>query len=319
MDLPPAYALLRRVQSGVVSRRQLLASGLTPNDIRRLIRRRELAQVHPGVYVDHTGVPTWFQRAWAAVLWAEPAILFGASARRAVDSRGRLAADDGLPVHVAIAHRRTLQARDGIVIHRVRDLARQTRLSSQPPSQRTEHATIALAIAAADRLDAVAHIADVVGARITTTALLSAALAERSRVPDRAFLTAVLADVGAGTCSVLEHGYLTLVERPHRLPTAERQFRDSTKGTLYRDAVYLGLNTIIELDGRLHHSRVHDRDRDLERDLDAAISGAVTARLGWGQVYGRPCRTAAKVGALLAANGWRASPQRCARCSLSGA
>lgn len=39
-------------QSGVVSRRQLLALGARKHDIDRLVRRRELTRVHPGVYVD---------------------------------------------------------------------------------------------------------------------------------------------------------------------------------------------------------------------------------------------------------------------------
>ena len=55
-------------QHGVVSRAQALARGLAPHDLRRLVRRRELAVLHPGVYVDHTGEPTWLQQAWAAVL-----------------------------------------------------------------------------------------------------------------------------------------------------------------------------------------------------------------------------------------------------------
>ena len=62
MDLSCLSALLSQ-QSGVVSRRQLLRAGLTDNDIARLLRRRELARVHSGVYVDHTGPLSWLQRA----------------------------------------------------------------------------------------------------------------------------------------------------------------------------------------------------------------------------------------------------------------
>lgn len=40
--------------SGVVSRRQLVGLGGAPNDVRRLLRRRELVVVLPGVYLDHT-------------------------------------------------------------------------------------------------------------------------------------------------------------------------------------------------------------------------------------------------------------------------
>jgi hypothetical protein len=54
-------ALLGR-QSGVVSRRQALACGMAPYDLERLLRRRELARVVPGVFVDHTGELAWEQR-----------------------------------------------------------------------------------------------------------------------------------------------------------------------------------------------------------------------------------------------------------------
>ena len=47
--------LLTRVQDGVVSRRQLRELGARDHDIVRLVRRRDLVAVHPGVYVAHTG------------------------------------------------------------------------------------------------------------------------------------------------------------------------------------------------------------------------------------------------------------------------
>jgi len=47
---------------------QALAAGLVDHDLQRLVRRRDLTRLLRGVYVDHTGEPTWQQRAWAAVL-----------------------------------------------------------------------------------------------------------------------------------------------------------------------------------------------------------------------------------------------------------
>ena len=41
-------ARLLTEQSGVVTRRQLIGLGCRENDLRRLIRRRELVVVHPG-------------------------------------------------------------------------------------------------------------------------------------------------------------------------------------------------------------------------------------------------------------------------------
>src|ERR1700712_431846 len=76
------HEALLRDQAGVISRAQALASGLSENDVRRLLRRRSWVCVHPGVYVNHTGELTWLQRAWAAVLFAWPAALCDESALR---------------------------------------------------------------------------------------------------------------------------------------------------------------------------------------------------------------------------------------------
>jgi hypothetical protein len=127
----------------------------------------------------------------------------------------------------------------------------------------------------------------------------------------------VLSDIADGTCSVLEHEYLSKVERPHRLPRGSRQRRAGTStGVVYRDVAYDAL--LIELDGRLFHDTASQRDRDFERDLDAAVGGHQSLRLSWGQVHARPCSTAAKVAAVLAHRGWAGSVAACGpRCEAS--
>ena len=118
--------------------------------------------------------------------------------------------------------------------------------------------------------------------------------------------------LGAGAASVLERGYLDRVERAHGLPTADRQRVDRIAGgRVYRDAPYPAYSLCVELDGLLDHSALRDRDRDMERDLQTATTTTRTVRLGWGQVYDRPCRTAAAVGRLLQLGGWSGSPRPC--------
>lgn len=56
---------LLKSQAGVVSRRQSLAALLKDQDIRRLLRRNDWSLIHDGVYVDHTGSPTWGESAVA--------------------------------------------------------------------------------------------------------------------------------------------------------------------------------------------------------------------------------------------------------------
>ena len=73
-----------------------------------MVRRREMAVVHPGVYVNHTGALSWDQRAWAAVLHYWPAALTGESALP--DPRPNAA------IQVAVATTRNVKKVPGVVV-----------------------------------------------------------------------------------------------------------------------------------------------------------------------------------------------------------
>ncbi|WP_052693188.1 type IV toxin-antitoxin system AbiEi family antitoxin domain-containing protein [Nocardioides luteus] len=128
----------RRMQNGVATYAQLTAGGLSRIDIERAVRRNELRRVHPRVYIDHTGPLTWEQRAWAAVLYADPAVL----CRESLEApRGR---DDGRPIHVAIDHSRKVMPQPGVVVHRMRGLALKA-YGGTPPRLRVEDNALAMA------------------------------------------------------------------------------------------------------------------------------------------------------------------------------
>jgi hypothetical protein len=269
------------LQDGVASRAQLTFGGYAPNDIRRAIRRREMQLVHRGVYVTHTGPLTWRQRAWAAVLYAEPAALCGPTVlepQRTDDADG--------PIHVAIDHSRRLDAPSGVIVHRVVGLARQMFAGQRPPRLKLEDNALLQARDATSEMEVIGLLTDIIGRRGVTTDAVRMALKRHPRLPRRGFVTDLLADVDDGTCSVLEHGYLTRVERAHGLPTGTRQSERSTpKGKEFRDA-----------------------DRDLD---DLALGGKLTARVRWPQVFDTQCRTAARIGQILAARGWEGVPIPC--------
>jgi hypothetical protein len=303
-------------QSGVVSRAQALSCGAAQHDIERWLRRREIATILPGVYVNHTGEPTWTQRAWAAVLSAEPAALGWTSAIRISDpSAGPTRSRD--PVHLIVGPGRHPVLPDWVVVHRCDAIEARTIWTARPPRQRLEEAMLDVAMdyvrqgAPDAHLHAVATLADPIQACRTTADRVLTALAARGRATERALIAAVLADLRDGATSVLEHGYVRLVERPHGLPRATRQARqDTLSGTVRRDALYLG-RRIIELDGREFHQGAERRNVDLERDLDAAVMRLGSVRLGWSQVFDRPCVTAGKVGRLLATDGWTGALTAC--------
>lgn len=253
------HLLLR--QSGVVSRAQLRDLGLAPHDVRRALRRRELVVIHPGVCLTHTGDPTWLQRAWGGVLALWPAALCRESALRAEQSR-MSEIDDG-PIHIAVDRGRSPAPPRGIRLHRVTDFSGKVRWAAGPPRVWVEEAVLDVAADARDELRTIAALADAVQSRLTTADRLVESLSRRSRIARRQLLTDVLADVANGTCSVLEHAYLTRVERPHGLPKAGRQVQESARGSVYRDVVYPEQDTYVELDGRLFHDNAAARDLDL--------------------------------------------------------
>ena len=309
------------LQDGVIARWQALAAGMTEVDVARRVRRRDWVRVHPGVYVDHNGPLTWRQRAWAAVLACWPAALDGPSAIRAHEGPGRRYADEGA-IAVMIDHARRLQAPDGVIVRRARRFDELTCWNLTPPRLRYDDAVIDLADRSRNELDAIAVLADACGGRRTTARRLRTSLEATPRLARREWLLAVLADVESGACSVLEHGYLTLVERPHGLPAGQRQVVAIAGGRrMMRDVVHGGKrpawSQVVELDGRLFHDSARARDRDMERDLDAALERLDTTRLGYGQVFGRSCSTAAKLGRLFQLRGWPGAATRCPHCAAA--
>jgi len=294
-------------QAGTISRRQLLAAGLAPHEARRLLRRRDLNELFRGVYVDHTGAPTWMQRAWGGVLALEPAVLWGPAA---------LYYGDRI-VHVGIdRHRSVTAGLDGVQIHYVSDLAARAEWHRSPPRMGTAAATIDVAGGATTDMEALAQVARMVQARRTTPRALLAELDLRGRSVRGAWLRTVLDDVAAGVCSALEYGFRDRVLRRHGLPTGELQQRGTCRSAVVFRDWSLG-DLVVELDGRLHHDSGRAREADFDRDLETAATGRQTLRISWGQVFERSCLTAAALVRVMSHLDIPATPRPCGpACSV---
>jgi hypothetical protein len=319
---------LLRDQDGVISRAQLLACGGAAHDVKRLVRRRVLSRLLPGVYVDHTGTPTWAQRAVAGVLYAgrlDPSLrpvdaaLGGASAIRAALGAPWRGAPDAAPLTVLIDDRRSVTSQRGYRFVRAAGLASRADWLRTPPRLHPAEAGLDLALDAPDLLSAVGLVADACQTRCVTPDQIRDALAGRPRVSGRAAMTGMLGDLAEGTCSALEHLFLTRVLRPHGLPRPRQQTPRvviSSEGVRreYRDVEWEKWSLVVELDGRAFHDHATQRDLDLDRDLDDAVAGSLAIRLGWGQVTRRSCRTAHRLAVLLAARGWTGVAKACSDC-----
>ena len=304
-------ARLLRTQDGVLSRRQVLAAGGTENDIERLLRRREWARVHPGVYADHTGTLSWLQCAWAAVLLLAPAALSGSSALRAHGVRGH---DAHSRVEVAVRAPRRVREPDGVRIVRLARFDEVTQLHLSPPRVRIEPALLRVASRAPGEDGTVAVLADACQSGRTTAGRLRLELATLDRIPRRELIEDVLTDIADGAFSALERRYLRDVAQAHALPGAARQ---CVAPGVVRDVEYRRWLMRLELDGRFGHEWSLDRWDDLDRDVDSAVEGHLTVRIGWRQVL-EPCRLADRLARILVARGWPGRPRPCGPgCRLS--
>jgi len=159
--------------------------------------------------------------------------------------------------------------------------------------------------------DAYGWISAAVGRRLTTPELLGTALAARSRMRWRGWVTAALADAAEGVHSPLERNYVHSVERAHGLPAARRQARRRHgSGTRYLDNLYEPYGLCVELDGISAHP-AEGRWRDIRRDNANQVEGVRTLRYGWPDATGRRCRTAAEVAEVLRRLGWTGTLRRC--------
>ncbi len=297
-----------------MSRGQALSLGVDAVFVERMLRRREWVRVHDGVYVDHTGPLSQRQREWAALLRYPGSALSAQAALSAAGLEG-----DGRPrrVDLAVQHGRRVARTPGIAVTQLRCFESAALLEASPPRLRVEHAALLVASAGTGEDAAVAAIADVVREGATTTDRLLDALSHHPKLPRRALLREVLADVAEGAQSPLERRYLRDVERAHGLPRGERQVREVARVVegevlrwVVRDVRYRGQRVLMELDGRLGHTAALDRWDDLQRDLEAAVKGDLTLRAGWQQVLDR-CRLASVVGRVLQARGWAGTPVPC--------
>jgi len=306
-------------QAGVISRQQATGAGFTEKAIDWRLRSGAWRRLHRGAYAAFTGDPSREGRLWAAVLRAGPGAVLSHETAAEIH---RLTDKPSTRIHITVPfERRPGQRRKipGVVIHRSRCL----RPEWQPPWQlpRTTVADTVLDLVAAARTfdDGYGWISAAVGRRLTSPESLSKALARRSRIRWRAWITEALQDAADGVHSPLERNYVHGVERAHGLPTARRQAkRRHGSGTRYLDNLYEEYGLSVELDGFVAHP-AEGRWRDTHRDNANLVQGTETLRYGWPDATENRCRTAAEVAAVLRRRGWKGTLRPCGpACQAAG-
>jgi very-short-patch-repair endonuclease len=307
------WAAIAELQSGVISRGQLLDLGLSATQAKADVNTGRWQRVFPGVYATFTGPIGFHSQVWAALLYAGG----GAAASHGTALwLWRLVDEAPAVIDVVVPESRRVLRQPGVRVHRRRalnraDIGSLVHPSAQPPRLRVEEAVLdhCDSVAAPNAIDLVLRATQ---RRTTTADRLRHTMNRRPRQRWRALLLDVLAEVQVGVASNLELTYRRDVEQRHRLPAGTRnEMEDGPRGGhRYRDVRYRPWHVIVELDGREAHP-VDEAFRDMRRDNIAAVAGDTSLRYGWRDVVGDPCGVAAQVGAVLRLGGWAGGPRKC--------
>jgi very-short-patch-repair endonuclease len=248
---------------------------------------------------------------WAAVLCVGPGAVL--SHQTAAEVHG-LTDKTSTRIHISVPagqHPSRDRKIPGIVIHRSRCLAPEWQPPWQLPRTTVEDTVLDLIAAARSFDDAYGWISAAVGRRLTTPELLGKALAARSRMRWRPWVTNAVQDAADGVHSPLERNYVRGVERAHGLPSARRQARRRHgSGNRYLDNLYEEYGLCVELDGIAAHP-AEGRWRDTRRDNANLVQGTGTLRYGWPDATENRCRTAAEIAVVLHRRGWTGTLRPC--------
>jgi very-short-patch-repair endonuclease len=267
---------LAEQQSGVVSRPQVYAAGVTRWEVRaNLIARRWRAFGRQSI-VTYNGPLTDQSREWAAVFEAGPrGFLDGASSLKA----GGLKKFDVDRIRVSIPRGARVRRARGIDIRQTRrwsadDLAPGTGV----PRSRNEVAAVRAALWARSDKQAALILTMTVQQGLAAPEQLGQQMLRVRRDRRRVFLNAVVLDLLGGVRSL---GELEVARECRRrgLPEPSRQvLRKSKNGTYYLDLIWDDWAVVVEVDG-IHHTWAQNVVSDALRQNDVTLQNASVLRM----------------------------------------
>jgi very-short-patch-repair endonuclease len=261
-------------QRGVVEVGQLLAAGVSREEVKGRLRKGVLHRAHRGVYYVGHRAPSVEARYLAAVLaCGREAVLNG---RAAAFVYGLIRGAAPAPEVTTLVKRRV----SGVVTHRVRQLDRRDvtvyraiPITTVPRTLLDLAGTLSL-----DDLALACHEAEV--RHRTTAAMVAAALARRRNTPGAWKLREIFDGQVRITLSRLERDFLALL-RSARLPLPRT---NRPAGGRYVDCRWPEQRLTVELDSyRYHHTR-HAWEQDRRREREARARGDEFRRYTYGDV-----------------------------------
>jgi very-short-patch-repair endonuclease len=268
-------------QRGLVTRKQLLEIGLTPEAIDHWLRSARLHRLYRGVYaLGHAGVTEGARELGAVLACGTGAVI---SHRSAAWLWRLLPAAKG-DVEVTVAGR-DCRSRPGILVHRVRDLERRDvrKLGGIPITSPAR--TIFDVAAVVRRRELEQALAEAYARRLARRSDFVSLLARRSSLPGTRALRALLDDgTPALTRSQAEERLLALIRRAE-LPAPEINVRIGRDEV---DFMWRDQRLIVEVDGFRFHSSRSAFEHDRRRDAELSSQGFRVIRITWRQIVDRP-------------------------------
>jgi very-short-patch-repair endonuclease/predicted transcriptional regulator of viral defense system len=276
-------------QHGVVTRKQLLAAGLTARMIFRRVERQRLLPAHRGVYRVGPVVSPYAREMAAALACGRGAVVSGWSASAVWQLPPPPAALARVTREMAACVFVTTEGRDcgrrpGIRLRRVGVLH---------PSEATHRHGVPVTTAARTLLDIAADLTrlgltrdleQAVGhaqrERLTTAAELESLLERHPTRTGAPLLRRALSAEAAVTRSQAEEQVLTLI-RSARLPSP--RVHVMVAGHMV-DFYWPAQRLVVEVDGFRYHAQRDRFEHDRARDLDLGANGFTVIRLTWRQV-----------------------------------
>ena len=277
----------------MVTRAQLLAAGITHEEIRQRLARGYLIRLHPGVYrVGHTAPST--EATYLAAVWAcgAGAALCGLAAAHLLGLlRGRSVPP---PPEVVAPTKRLVR---GVRTTRARRSALEGDVSIMRGIPVTTVARTIVDLAALLPLNDLALVCHEAGVKHRTTpAQVKEVLARRPSAKGRRKLGLIFEGDAPALLSRLESRFRRLVKDAGLALPAEV---NRPAGGRRVDCRWPEIPLTVELDSyRFHHSR-HAWEQDRRREREARARGDEFRRYTWGDVFEEPEATIAELRSLL--------------------
>lgn len=266
---------LAETQDGVVSRRQLLALGLTRWDIAAELRAGRWRQHHRQTICTHTGPLGERASLWHAVIEAGTrAVLDGTGSLLAAGLRG-FEADH---VRVSIPRGGKVLTSPGAMVRQTRRLKSSDVITDGIPRVRTPVAAVRAGLWAVSDRQAALLLTMTVQQGLATADQVATALLDVRRDKRRRFLERVVLDLMGGAESLGEVDVAAICRR-RGLPAPDRQVvREGMNGRYYLDVVWERYRLVLEVDG-IHHVWATSVVSDALRQNDLSLQSMTVLRL----------------------------------------